>query len=264
MWNDPKKFFNTVKDKILSSFDDLPAKLKNVGKNLVEGLWNGIKDMVGWITGKLKGFSGDVLGGIKKFFGVHSPSTEMAEIGGYMAEGLAQGIEEGADQVIKAGEDIGTGLGEGFNKTAGKNINVNETFDKLTSAIEKQKSKLSNLENQYKSAVLTFGATSKEAYAIGTQIITLNRELEENQLKVKDLDDAYQNLNGTLAVQMRIELSNSKQHLADLEAQKKKLIETSKAAQDYAERQKQGEDFLCQHFNVSLGDCHANINAVVC
>ena len=249
MWNDPKKFFNTVKDKILSSFDDLPAKLKEVGKNLVEGLWNGIKDMVGWITGKLKGFSGDVLGGIKKFFKVNSPSKATEEIGGYLAEGLAQGIEEGADDVVQAG----TKVGEGF--TSGVNAGVG-SFTKLTSTIDKQKEKLERLEKQYKSVVLTFGATSKEAKEIGTEIIALSREIENNESKVKNLDTAYQNLNTTLENQMRVELNNAKNNKKSLEDEKARLNDLYMAAgraHDYK---------LAEKYSLQIGELNEELNGV--
>ena len=204
------KFFSGIAGDVVDGFKNLPKNMANVGKNLVEGLWNGVTNMASWLSGKLKGFSDNVLGGIKKFFGVHSPSTEMAEIGGYMAEGLAQGLEGGTDNVKKAGEKAGSAFSDGV-------TNSLDSFDNLTKTIEKQKNKLSNLESQYKSAVLTFGKTSTQAFAVGRQMITLSREIEENELKVKNLDDSYKGLNGTLADQMRVELNNAKNEKKALE-----------------------------------------------
>lgn len=223
-WSNPKQFFSDVISKITGTFKDLPSKLKGIGKNLVEGLWNGIKDMTSWITGKLKGFSGDVLGGIKKFFKVNSPSKATAEIGGYLAEGLAVGMEEKADSVVKAGAEVGNAFADSFNESASNGLNsgsrnVDVSFDKLTRTIESQKSKLSGLESQYKSAVMTFGTASREAYAVGRQIVTLSREIADNEAKVKKLDDGYKNLNGTLANQMRVELNNAKNSKKALEEQ---------------------------------------------
>lgn len=106
-WKNPTKFFSDVKNKIINSFKELPNKMLSVGKNLVEGLWNGIKDMSSWIIGKIKGFTGDVLGGIKKFFGIHSPSKETAEIGKFLDEGLVQGIEKNKRKVTKATDKLG-------------------------------------------------------------------------------------------------------------------------------------------------------------
>lgn len=91
-------FFGGVKDDVVNAFKELPDKMKSVGKNLVEGLWNGINNAKDWVIGKIKGFSDSVLSGIKNFFGVHSPSTETAEIGGYLAEGLAIGMDEGVKE----------------------------------------------------------------------------------------------------------------------------------------------------------------------
>ena len=87
------------------------GSIKTVGSDLVKGLWNGIDDMVGWITKKLKGFSGDVLGGIKKFFGIKSPSRVFRdEIGKQLALGLADGIEDNAKQPLDAMASLSSDL----------------------------------------------------------------------------------------------------------------------------------------------------------
>lgn len=83
---------------ILTSFQNLPSKLLSIGKDLVKGLWNGISDMTGWIVGKIQGFGDSVLGGIKKFFGIKSPSRVMAkEVGQWLPAGMAQGVEDNTD-----------------------------------------------------------------------------------------------------------------------------------------------------------------------
>ena len=68
---------------------------KKVGKNLVEGLWNGIKSVKDWILDKISGFVDSIVGGIKKFFGIKSPSRLMRdEVGKYVAEGIGVGFED--------------------------------------------------------------------------------------------------------------------------------------------------------------------------
>lgn len=68
---------------------------KEVGKNLVEGLWNGIKSVKDWILDKISGFVDSIVGGIKKFFGIKSPSRLMRdEVGKYVAEGIGVGFED--------------------------------------------------------------------------------------------------------------------------------------------------------------------------
>lgn len=84
-------------------FKTLPSKIKEIGKSLVRGLWNGIKDMTSWVKDKIKGFSKDVLNGIKSFFGIKSPSRVMRDqVGKMLTEGLAEGIDAGAPEVVKA------------------------------------------------------------------------------------------------------------------------------------------------------------------
>ena len=75
----------------------------NVGVNLVKGLWNGINSVKDWILGKIKGFGDAVLNGLKSFFGIHSPSKVMAdEVGKYLPQGIAVGIEANAKDVYDA------------------------------------------------------------------------------------------------------------------------------------------------------------------
>lgn len=78
----------------------IPA-IFDVGKNMVEGLWHGIKNMGSWFTGKVKGFFGGIVGGVKDFLGIHSPSKVFAGIGGFMAEGLGDGFDDQFKSVKK-------------------------------------------------------------------------------------------------------------------------------------------------------------------
>lgn len=69
-------------------------KVGNIGKMLVKGLWNGIKDTTSWILSKIKGFGKSVLKGIKKIFGIASPSKEFEIIGKYNVMGLEEGMKK--------------------------------------------------------------------------------------------------------------------------------------------------------------------------
>ena len=109
-----KGIFQDAKDAIKRVFVDFPSEMGSIGKDLVKGLWNGINDMTGWIVDKVKGFGGDVLGGIKKFFGIKSPSKVFAEIGKFLAEGLGIGIEDNAEYAIDAVEELGEETTSGF------------------------------------------------------------------------------------------------------------------------------------------------------
>lgn len=77
-------------------FLDFIPKLVEVGKNIVEGIKKGISDawdsFVNWMGEKMSEF----VGGIKKFFGIESPSKLFAdEVGRWIPAGIAEGIDQG-------------------------------------------------------------------------------------------------------------------------------------------------------------------------
>lgn len=82
---------------------ELPGMMLDVGRDLVEGLWNGISDMVSWIGDKISGFGDSVLGGLKDFFGIASPSKVMRdEVGKFLPAGIAIGIEDSTLSAVKS------------------------------------------------------------------------------------------------------------------------------------------------------------------
>lgn len=66
----------------------------SIGKNLSQGLWSGMKNKKQWLIKKIKSFCDDSLSAIKNFFGINSPSRKTAEMGRYLMDGLAKGIDE--------------------------------------------------------------------------------------------------------------------------------------------------------------------------
>lgn len=96
---------------IFNYFKEVPKKALQIGKDLIYGLWNGIKDVTSWLYNKISGFVDGVLGKIKNFFGIKSPSKEFAIIGRYNIEGLEEGMEKEERNLNKTIEaTIGSGL----------------------------------------------------------------------------------------------------------------------------------------------------------
>ena len=73
-------------------YDALPDIIE-VGKNIVKGLWEGIKAMASWLKDKVTDFMGGIVEGVKGVLGIHSPSKVFAGIGENMALGLGQGFD---------------------------------------------------------------------------------------------------------------------------------------------------------------------------
>lgn len=135
------------------------SKIRDVGKNLVEGLWNGINDKVSWITEKIKGFGENVLSSIKGIFGIHSPSKEFAWIGKMCVAGFDDGMEDLGD-VSGVQKNISASLSSmkrnvsGWNGSAGyvsysaresgNEINYNRMAKEFADALDGMSVKLNN------------------------------------------------------------------------------------------------------------------------
>lgn len=115
-----QKLFDSIVDKV----GEIPDELLSIGKDIVEGLWNGIDDKVDWIVEKVKGFGDSVLGALKKFFGIASPSRLMADVvGKNLALGIGEGFADNVDNVAKtiqgAAKDLIPDVGVGAPGAAG-------------------------------------------------------------------------------------------------------------------------------------------------
>ena len=97
-----KKAASDLVTNIVNTIKNLPKKIVEIGKNIVEGLWNGIKSMVSWIKDKISGFLSGIVDGIKGVLGIHSPSKLMnKEVGRYMAMGIGEGFDDNLDKVFR-------------------------------------------------------------------------------------------------------------------------------------------------------------------
>ena len=97
----------TIVKTFVSSIPDIVS----VGKQIVEGLWNGIKAMAGWIKNKVSDFVGGIVSSVKGALGIHSPSRVFAGIGENMALGLSDGWDSEYNKIkrnITNGLDFGT------------------------------------------------------------------------------------------------------------------------------------------------------------
>ena len=89
---------------ILSGFGTLVSSLGEVGKNMLVGLWNGIKDKASWLKDKIFGFLGDIKSWFtgKDGFDTHSPSKWSEGVFKNVMDGAAIGTDKGAQGLYKA------------------------------------------------------------------------------------------------------------------------------------------------------------------
>ncbi|WP_303823267.1 hypothetical protein [Ruminococcus flavefaciens] len=102
---------------IVDTIKELPGKMLETGKNIVEGIWNGIKNMGQWIKDKIFGFADGIIDGFKSAFGINSPSRVMRDsVGKYLAEGVGVGFMEELPNVADEAREALTHLDLGTPK----------------------------------------------------------------------------------------------------------------------------------------------------
>ena len=79
---------------IIASIVDTFAEMDwgEIGKNILDGIGKGITNAVSGVVEGAKNAAASIAGAIGDFFGIASPSKLMTEYGGYISEGLADGI----------------------------------------------------------------------------------------------------------------------------------------------------------------------------
>ena len=91
IWNNVMDFFKNI-------------NLFDIGKNIIQGLINGIKNMASSVVESVKGVVNGAIQGAKKLLGIHSPSRVFKQFGVYTGEGFVNGITEMKDEVARAGQ----------------------------------------------------------------------------------------------------------------------------------------------------------------
>lgn len=103
--------FQSVRETVSAVVAAVSAKVKEfigIGKNVAQGLYQGISETKTWLLNKVKEWCGSILNGIKAFFGIHSPSTVMRdEVGKNIPLGMAEGIAEETPAVTNAVDGMG-------------------------------------------------------------------------------------------------------------------------------------------------------------
>ena len=153
---------------IVSALGQGVSQIAEVGANLVRGLWQGIQSLAGWIWDKVSGWISGIWDGILGFFGINSPSKEMAWVGEMLVEGLAGSIEDNGGQAVKAAEGMS------------KDINgvMQDLAKDMTTALPTDFSVKGSMENAMTSAVS--GGAGKSGFVLQLNIGTFNNYTNED------------------------------------------------------------------------------------
>lgn len=91
-------------DAIISAFESVDWS--SIGKNIIDGLINGLKSMVSNLGNAVVNIAKGVADSFKSTLGIHSPSTLFMEYGIYTGKGYAIGIDKSADEIYKSFDNL--------------------------------------------------------------------------------------------------------------------------------------------------------------
>lgn len=135
-----KNAFSKFKSKITGS--EVATELKNIGKYIIDGIVGGIKNSlskIANIAGKIKD---TLLSKLKGLFKIASPSKLMKEeVGAYIGEGIAVGIEESGQMAVDAAETVANGIIDAFAGTETAVAYAKKTAQKVGDVLERELTK---------------------------------------------------------------------------------------------------------------------------
>lgn len=109
-WDEKWKGFKTNWDNAWNSLVDtlkaLPKKFLDYGKNIVQGLIDGINKGIESAKKSVSGLAKAILDKFTTDTGIHSPSKVFKGYGGYIVEGLANGISAAKDLAVNAIQSV--------------------------------------------------------------------------------------------------------------------------------------------------------------
>lgn len=176
---------------IVSEFKKLPGELRKLGKFIWDGLINGLKDAWSTVTNGIKSFTDGFVNGFKDALGIHSPSTVFAEIGGYIVQGLANGITAALPYVEQAMTNLANAVQQKGNEMIDYGSSVATGFvDNIVNTLNSKWSEIdSGLKNDFvgtiKGMVEAVKSGDIQTVATNTAAIIWQAMGEENRNQVK-------------------------------------------------------------------------------
>lgn len=135
-----KNAFSKFKSKITGS--EVATELKSIGKYIIDGIVGGIKNSLSRIANVAGKIKDTLLSKLKGLFKIASPSKLMKEeVGAYIGEGIAVGIEESGQMAVDAAETVANGIIDAFAGTETAVAYAKRTAQKVGDVLERELTK---------------------------------------------------------------------------------------------------------------------------
>lgn len=210
-WNKAKSFLDGI-------------NLVSVGKNIIDGLVNGIKNAAGAVKSAIQNIANGIPKAMKKLLGIHSPSRVMRDqVGYWVSEGLAKGITAN-----KNAEKAAKQKAQNIVKTYKEKLKELDT--KFGAGMIDTKSYTSSLK-KLKSA---YGTVNGASTTIDAKIAKANTktalaEQKKRQEAQAKLAKAFNNKMTNYTNQHNADILNDKQYIKKLTTMKKTYSKVTNA-----------------------------------
>lgn len=95
-----------IKNTIVTTLKELPGRMLQVGRDIVNGLINGIKQGASGVATAIGSMASSAVAKAKSVLDIRSPSRVMKKVGEQTAEGMAVGIKKGRKAVVSAAQKM--------------------------------------------------------------------------------------------------------------------------------------------------------------
>lgn len=141
---------------IVNAFLYVPKQMLGIGKNIMQGLWNGISGLKNYVINKVKSMGKSILNGLKNALGIHSPSTEFALIGKFSVLGFTEQLDkmksklqEQVNDTFGISPQIATTSSLHYSPNVIVNNTINQTQDPLGRMVNQVKTYSGGARNDY-------------------------------------------------------------------------------------------------------------------
>ena len=138
LWSVAKTMMSNLLNAVVSNIKQVPTNIQNfmnqavnvikrinlvqVGRDMIQGLINGIKAMGSKVAGAIGSVVNSAVSSAKKLLGIKSPSRVFRQIGDDTGEGLVLGLQDKESDVVKASKRLSNGVIGGYNASINTNF----------------------------------------------------------------------------------------------------------------------------------------------
>lgn len=128
-----------VGEQVLATFRALPGQMIEIGGQIIDGLWQGIKAKWESVKGGISELGNSISQSIRDTLGIHSPSRVMHEVGVNIVQGLQNGMAANGGRAVSAAADVAGGIRGAFDgiEDVGQGLgdNISSAFGNIGSSI---------------------------------------------------------------------------------------------------------------------------------